>query len=97
MVAFPRKALTRKQLIWIGCALGLAYGLFARLMFGLKKTGDIFEVMSSSFIFGVPIVLGFITVWFGEYREKYGWARRVLTPWMSSLACLVCCSNSHFT
>src|SRR5690349_18614622 len=84
-------SLTRKQLVWIGCALGAAYGILARLMFGLNKTGGIFAVMSSSFIFGVPVALGFITVWFGEYRERYGWPRRVLAPWLASLACLGCC------
>jgi hypothetical protein len=84
-------SLTRKQLVWVGCGLGAVYGILARAMFGLNKTGGIFAVMSSSFIFGVPIVLGFITVWFGEYRERYGWPRRVLAPWLSSLACLGCC------
>ena len=83
-------SLSHKQLVWIGCALGAAYGVFARAMFGLHKTGEVFVVMSSSFIIGVPIALGFVTVWFGEYREKYGWARRVLTPWAASLAHLGC-------
>jgi hypothetical protein len=83
--------LTRKQLVWIGCALGAAYGVFARAVFALDKRGDLFAVMSSSFIFGVPVALGFVTVWCGEYRESYGWARRVLTPWVASLACLGCC------
>ena len=73
-------SLSRKQLVWIGCVLGTAYGVVARVIFGLHKTGGVFDVMSSSFIIGVPIALGFVTVWFGEYREKYGWARRVLAP-----------------
>lgn len=76
----------------MGCILGTAYGLFARICFGLEKTtGNVFIVMSSSFIIGVPVVLGFITVRFGEYRAKYGWFRRVFTPWLASLAYLGCC------
>ena len=72
--------------------MGVAYGLFARLIFGLNMThGSIFAVMSSSFIVGVPIALGFITVWLGEYREKYSWWRRILMPWEASLICLLCC------
>ncbi len=85
-------SLTHKQLVGTGAILGVAYGLFARLMFGLHKGGEtVFEVMSASFISGVPVALGFISVWFGEYREKYGWTRRVLTPWVPSLMFLACC------
>jgi hypothetical protein len=86
-------SLSRKQLTLIGCLLGSAYGIFARFAFGLGwgRLGNVFEVMTGSFIFGVPVALGFITVWFGEYREKYGWGRRILTPWLSSAVCLFCC------
>ncbi len=84
-------SLTRKQLVWIGCGSGAAYGVAARAIFGLKSTGSVFAVMSASFVIGVPIALGFITVWFGEYREKYGWARRVLLPWLPTLVCIACC------
>lgn len=84
-------ALSEKQLNWIGCTLGLLYGVSARFVFGLGDTGRVFAVMSGSFIFGVPVVLGFITVWFGEYRRRYSWARRVLMPWLPSVLCLACC------
>lgn len=76
----------------LGAGLGIVYGLFARLIFGMHMSGaSIFAVMSSSFIIGVPLALGFITVWLGEYREKYSWGRRVLMPWEASLVCLLCC------
>jgi hypothetical protein len=85
-------SLSREQLNWIGAVLGIAYGLFARLMFGLDQTsGTLFGVMSSSFILGVPVALGFLTVWMGDYRKTYSWGRRVLMPWLSSLVCLGCC------
>lgn len=78
--------------MYLGAGLGLAYGLFARLTFGLgKAAGDVFEVMTSSFIFGVPVALGFLTVWLGEYRQNYSYGRRILLPWGPSLMCLVCC------
>ena len=90
------KSLSRRKLLFLGIVLGALYGVYARLMFGLNheesgRSGRIFAVMSSSFIFGVPLALGFITVWFGEYREKYGWPRRILMPWVASLACLFTC------
>jgi hypothetical protein len=86
------KSLTQNQLVKIGGLLGVAYGIFARFMFGLHAAGSAgFAVMTLSFIFGMPIALGFITVWFGEYRQSFGWARRVLMPWVASLTFLACC------
>lgn len=74
----------------LGAALGAAYGIFARFVFGFGLTGDIFEVMSLSFIFGVPLSLGFISVWFGPYRETGKAVDLIVMPWLASLTCLVC-------
>ena len=85
-------SLSRTQLNWTGAVIGFLYGLFARLVFGLDAENSVvFGVMSSSFILGVPVALGFLTVWLGEYRKTYGWGRRVLMPWLPSLVCLGCC------
>jgi hypothetical protein len=84
-------SLSAKQLNWIGVILGLSYGVFARFAFGLHSLGDVFGVMTASFIVGVPVALGFITVWLGEYRQKFPWWRRFLTPWPPSLLCLAAC------
>ena len=86
------KALSSRQLAYIGAALGVAYGVLARFAFGYAEHfTNTYAVMMLSFIGGVPIALGFITVWFGEYRAKYGWTRRILMPWAASLAFLGCC------
>jgi hypothetical protein len=83
---------TQNQLLKIGGALGVAYGIFARFVFGLNKSGSTgFAVMTLNFIVGMPLVLGFLTVWFGEYRQKFGWARRVFMPWAASSLFLICC------
>jgi hypothetical protein len=82
--------LTQKQIGWLGCILGVAYGLILRLVFGLDLRGRIFEIMSWSFIFGVPIALGFITVWFGEHRETNTWGKRLTLPWLAGFLYLGC-------
>ena len=79
---------TKKQLILIGAALGVVYGLTARLVFGFKVAQEFFEIMSWAFILGVPVGLGFITVWFGDYHQKGGWVRCLLMPWVAGLAYL---------
>ena len=84
------KLLTQKQLILIGVILGAAYGVFARFIFGFGLIGNFFEVMSSAFVIGVPIALGFITIWFGEYRKSNFWVVWLVAPWLASIACLAC-------
>lgn len=86
------KTLSARQLRYIGVILGAVYGLFARFVFGFGDAhSDTFAVMTLSFVFLVPIALGFITVWCGEHRAKYGWARRILMPWSASLLFLAGC------
>ena len=82
--------LSQKKLVIVGAVLGAAYGLFARLVFGFEVWHDFFEVMSLAFIFGVPVSLGFIAVWFGPYRDTRKAIDLVIAPWLSALACLVC-------
>ncbi|HKW31093.1 MAG TPA: hypothetical protein VJT54_17345, partial [Verrucomicrobiae bacterium] len=43
-----------------------------------------------AFIIGVPLALGFITVWFGESGKSNNWWLWIVLPWLSSLACLAC-------
>ena len=46
--------------------------------------------MSLAFIFGVPVSLGFIAVWFGPYHDTRKAIDLVVVPWLSALACMVC-------
>lgn len=78
----------KAYLISVICAV--AYGLFARLAFGLELTGDIFEIMSTSFILGVPVVLGFISIWFVRNEKKLVWYEYILLPWTSGFIFLAC-------
>lgn len=84
-------SLTKKQLALLGAAIGAAYGLVARLVFGLGWARyDAFEVMSTAFIFGVPVALGFVTIWFGDPQNRVRWWRCIVLPWTAGLVCLLC-------
>ncbi|MEY4488819.1 MAG: hypothetical protein RIQ79_1327 [Verrucomicrobiota bacterium] len=86
------KSLSRTKLRLLGIATGAGYGLFARLVFGgHMDTSDVFAVMTSAFILGVPIALGFVTIWLGESGEKPGWRVCLLRPWEAALVCLAAC------
>lgn len=84
-------SLNAKHVAAIGAALGAAYGLVARVVFGLGLAkNSAFEIMSVAFIFGVPLALGFITIWFTQTDREVRWLRCLFLPWVAGLLCLVC-------
>lgn len=64
--------------------IGVAYGLITRLIFGLDLDADYFEIMSVSFIMGVPLVIGFITILAAKIGKER-WALWFVLPWAASL------------
>ena len=81
---------TNKTTYVISVICAVSYGLFTRLAFGLKLTGDVFEIMSSSFIIGILIVLGFISIWFVRKEKKLAWYQYIVLPWISGFIFLAC-------
>lgn len=63
--------------------VGLGYGLLARLVFGMEAFGGAGAVMSLTFIFVVPIVVGFATVY--TLPERGGWKQWISTPMLTAL------------
>ena len=81
-----------RRIVILGAALGSVYGLLARFVFDRHPShSNAFAVMSLSFIFGVPVALGFLTVWVAESQGNLGWWRRILLPWVATLAFLGGC------
>jgi hypothetical protein len=82
----------QKRLIWAGVALGVSHGLVTRWIFGMEHgTGGSswrngYSVMTTAFIFGAPLTMGFLSVWIAEMAGPIGWKRRIALPWTSSLA-----------
>jgi len=91
-LSFPRQAL-------LGLAVGVVYGLVCRLLFnaqGNPREGlneGLWAIMGLSFIFLVPMALGFLVVWFSETQKS--WARRVFQPWLAGLAFMVAAIATH--
>jgi hypothetical protein len=90
----PAKSpVTRKQLIIAGAAMGAVYGLVARFAFGyFHQLGANFEVMSETFILGVPLALGFISALVSHQSSNqtvWNWLTGLIfVPFLSSLAFL---------
>ena len=71
---------SRRPTWLVPVGLGLAYGVVARLVFGLELAGDWFGVMTLAFIFLVPGVVGALTVL--EADEEPGWLASAFVPWV---------------
>ena len=77
ILGLPRVA----ALVALGCGAG--YGLLLRLVFGLEPLGDWAGVMMITFIFVVPVVIGFVTVY--VLPEPGGWGRWLGMPLVAAL------------
>lgn len=73
--------------IIIGLVLGTLYGLAARLLIETEAARQ-FQTMTLSFLFGVPSVIGAITIYFGTESQKASRLFRVCMPWVTVLAFL---------
>jgi len=78
----------RRPIYLICIVTGLAYGLTARLVFGLSALQDFAKVMSATFIFFVPIAVGFLSVFFSPQEEGKKFGRWIVLPWAASLLTL---------
>jgi uncharacterized protein YndB with AHSA1/START domain len=82
----PRRLSPLRQAL-LGLALGVVYGLVCRLLFhSSSKPSErslewLWAIMSLSFIFLVPLSLGFLVIWFGETKKN--WVGRVFQPWLA--------------
>jgi hypothetical protein len=75
----------RRSLFAICVVMGVAYGIIARFVFGSSKLEGAFEIMSISFIFVVPLVIGYLTIALSPADETPKWGRWIALPWTTSL------------
>ena len=79
----PPASAARLRTWLVPVALGLTYGVVARLAFGLDATGEWFGIMTLAFIFVVPLALGALTVLWHETEPA--WPRALFVPWLPTL------------
>ena len=78
--------MTSKGWTWIISALvGAGYGLIVRAVVTLHVMNTAwFEIMSCAFIFGVPVALGFVSIWLGTDEKRFGWLSCIFAPWIAA-------------
>jgi hypothetical protein len=71
---------------WTGLIIpALLYGLVSRLLFGLDGANDVFSTLSFGFLGLVPVGIGALTAFIGQYgKEKPSFGQALIEPVMPS-------------
>jgi len=70
-------------------AIPTGYAIILRLFFGVSTWEDLFSVMSISFLFCLPTIVGVLTIYFSTIEKVKNRAYRIFTPWIPILIFLV--------
>ncbi|MBZ5857399.1 hypothetical protein [Flavihumibacter profundi] len=81
------KNLLKRILIILG--IPILYAVFLRLLFGVDTWRDLYSVMSVSFLFCLPTIVGALTVYFSSVDKVQKFAYRFFVPWLPILIFLV--------
>jgi len=73
-----------RPLLISGAVVGLVYGLVVRL--GMASKHNWGGVMTAAFLFGVPFVMGFLTIFVVERKRQISIPMWILLPWLTVLA-----------
>ena len=79
----------KNTLIAIG--IPVVYAMLVRIIFGMKLESwdDFFSVMSTTFLFILPTIIGALTVYLSSQEKAKNIAYRIFTPWIPILIFLV--------
>ena len=58
------------------------YGLILRVFFDIDQWNKLFYVMSLSFLFCLPTIMGLLTIYFSSERQSQNTAYKILAPWI---------------
>jgi hypothetical protein len=75
--------------VWLGPAIGILYGVIARLTFGNNSLEVYLTIMTLGFIVFVPLTLGVLTVYFAESQKPRRWFYWIFAPWISCVLLLL--------
>ena len=75
----------------IAIGIPVVYAILVRMAFGmrLKTWDDYFQVMSTTFLFLLPTIIGALTVYLSSQEKAKSIAYRIFTPWVPVLLFLI--------
>lgn len=77
------KSILKRTLLIIG--IPTLYAVLLRLFFGVETWRDLYSVMSISFLFCLPTIVGALTVYFSSVDKVRKFAYRFFIPWIPIL------------
>jgi len=66
----------------LAIAIPTLYAVLLRIIFGVKTWGDMFGVMTVTFLFVLPTIVGALTVYLSSEEKAKKHAYRVFAPWV---------------
>ena len=81
------KSKLKRILIIVG--IPALYAIFLRLLFGVNTWSDLFSVMSVSFLFCLPTIVGALVVYFSSVENVRKFWYRFFVPWIPTFAFLI--------
>jgi hypothetical protein len=72
----PQKA------ILLAFAVPTVYAVVLRFIFGIERIGDLFSIMSLTFLFLLPVVVGALTVYLSDEEKANSIPYRIFAPWI---------------
>lgn len=73
----------------IAFGIPTAYAIALRLLFGIKDWNGIFSVMSTTFLFFLPSIIGALTVYLSDKNKVEKLSYRIFAPWIPIFLFLV--------
>jgi hypothetical protein len=67
-------------------AIPTAYALVLRLFFGVSTWNGIFNMMSKTFLFFLPTIIGALTIYFSNIEKVRNLGYRIMIPWIPVFA-----------
>jgi hypothetical protein len=72
----------RRTTFLVAIGIAVLYAMVLRLLFGVNTWNDLFKVMSVSFLFLLPVIVGILTVYFSNIEQARKPAYRFFAPWI---------------
>jgi hypothetical protein len=74
--------------LWVSIAIAVAYGIFARIVFGLGSSGGLFGVLTWGFITLIPLAVGAASTFFLPMPKRITYGEAVRAALLSGVAVL---------